>query len=220
MNELLLASTLLLWIIVVIMAFLMVGMLRQLGLMQARLGPEPGALITPEGLERGTEAPDFDGLELSTQKQFHFHDLRGRRVLLTFLQTTCGPCRELIPHLNEIAHGYRGQVEVLAICQGSNEGACAEFAHQHKLRTKLLADPNNFVGANYYVKSTPLAYLIDENGIVLIRGVVNHLSHLEALLKEEGTWQADKPWQMVIEPAETAANIRRIPKDVGTLLPK
>lgn len=42
---------LLLWIVVLVMAFLLLGSLRQIGLLQLRLGDDPGALITRSGLD-------------------------------------------------------------------------------------------------------------------------------------------------------------------------
>ena len=48
-----LASYIVLWLVVLVLAFLLAGALRQLGLIQLRLGDDPGALITDTGLERG-----------------------------------------------------------------------------------------------------------------------------------------------------------------------
>jgi methylamine dehydrogenase accessory protein MauD len=213
-NELWIASYILLWLIVAGMAFIMLGLLRQLGLIQARLGLEAGALITPEGMERGTKAPDFEGLELTTKKHIRFTELQGRRVLLIFLSPICVPCRALAPHLNEVSSRFRSQIETLAICQGS-EDACIEFVKLSKLQTKLIADPANFIGASYNVKFTPFAYLIDENGLVLIRGVVNTSAQLEALLQEEGTLQGDKLWQLDVALEATDSQ-----PEVGSLVPK
>ncbi len=201
MSELWVASYLLLWIVVAAMAFVMVGVLRQLGLIQLRLGPASGALITPEGLERGLEAPNFEAVELSTKRLIRLSDFQGRRVLLVFVSQTCSPCRDLMPHLNEVASGYRDKVEVLAVCHGS-ESACAEFGRLYLLKPILLADPTNKIAAQYGTTITPFAFLVNEDGIILIRGVVNSLPQLEALLKEEGTFQGELPWQPVVTPAD------------------
>lgn len=57
MNELWIVSYVFLWVIVAGLSVILVGVLRELGAITLRLGPEPGALITREGLERGTRAP-------------------------------------------------------------------------------------------------------------------------------------------------------------------
>jgi methylamine dehydrogenase accessory protein MauD len=208
MNEIWTASYVLLWIIVAVMTFIVVGLLRQLGLIQARLGPEAGALITPEGLQRGMEAPDFDGVELITEEQIRLRDFRGRRVLLVFLSPTCVPCRNLAPHLNQVYSQHRKHVELLALCSGSVD-ACREFARISGLRVPLIADVTNFIGALYDVRFTPFAFLLNENAVVLIRGVVNTPAHLEALLKEEGTLQEEKPWQVALMPQANGADAER-----------
>lgn len=208
-SELWVASYILLWLVVAATAFVMVGVLRQLGLIQLRLGPDSGALITPEGLERGIEAPNFETIELSTKRLVHLSDFRGRRVLLIFLSPTCSPCRELIPHLNEVALGYQDKVEVLAVCHGS-ESACAEFGRLYLLKPILLADPTNKIAAQYGTTITPFAFLVNEDGIILIRGVVNTLPQLEALLKEEGTFQGELPWQPVVTLADLSLEGKRV----------
>ena len=62
MSEVWAASIIVLWVLVLFLAFLLMGALRQLGLLQLRLGNDPGALVTRSGLDRGTLAPDFTAL--------------------------------------------------------------------------------------------------------------------------------------------------------------
>lgn len=198
MNTFWVASSVALWIIVAVLAFIVVGLLRQLGLIQLRLGLDPGVLITQEGLERGTEAPDFDAIDVEAQQPTHLSAFRGRQVLLVFLATDCTSCRDLVPHLNNIAYEYRDGVETIAVCHGA-VAACGEFAHQTHLGARMLADPTNAIADRYGVRFTPFAYLIDAAGVILIRGVVNTWPQLDALLKEEGTIQT-APWESIATP--------------------
>ena len=52
-----LASYIVLWVVVLVLAFLLAGALRQLGLMQLRLGDDPGALITDTGSSAARRRP-------------------------------------------------------------------------------------------------------------------------------------------------------------------
>ena len=52
-----LASYLVLWLVVLVLAFLLAGSLRQLGLIQLRLGDDPGALITDSGARARAPRP-------------------------------------------------------------------------------------------------------------------------------------------------------------------
>ncbi len=62
------ASFVVLWLLVICMAFLLAGAFRELGLIRLRMGDDPGALITDEGLLRGALAPDFEGIDVLTRE--------------------------------------------------------------------------------------------------------------------------------------------------------
>ena len=65
--------------LVLLLAFLLAGALRQLGLFQLRLGDDPGALITDSGLDRGATAPDFTALDSETEELVSLSDLAAVR---------------------------------------------------------------------------------------------------------------------------------------------
>ena len=202
MSELWVASYVLLWVIVGILAFVCVGLLRQLGLVQLRLGGDPGVLITPEGIERGQRAPDFEALDVLRRLPVRLSDLAGSRLLLAFVSPSCLACHQLMPHLNDLSKEHSADLHVAIICYGTIN-ASEEFARQNKITATVLADPTNGIAAAYGVQVTPFAFLIDEHGDVLIRGVVNTWPQLDALLAEEGTFQGDRPWRRT-EPSRTA----------------
>lgn len=51
----------------------------------------------------------------------------------------------------------------------------------------MLVDPTYTVAESYDVRLNPFAFLIDENGIIRLRGLVNSWPQLDALMEEEGT---------------------------------
>jgi methylamine dehydrogenase accessory protein MauD len=208
MNEIWLASYVVLWIVVAMLSFVVVGLLRQLGLIQLRLGPDPGALITREGLERGTLAPDFTAPDALTGVSSRLADLRGHMVLLVFLTPTCISCRQLMPHLRDIARDRARDIAVFTICHGS-EATCGEFAQAFRLDVPVLVDGPNAIAASYDVQMTPFAFLIDVDGVIRLRGVVNTWPQLESLIAEEGTvnpkeWPQHDPLQA---PAPTSGPV-------------
>jgi len=179
-----------LWLIVISLSIVVMGLLRQLGMLQLRVGIDPGVLITKQGIERGTEAPDFEAIDLAALKRVSLSQYRGKRVVLVFLSTGCLACRQLVPHLNAMARDRQGEVTFLTVCHGHDAG-CHEFARTYKLEVSMLADPTDAIAASYGIDVTPFAFLIDERGIVLLRGVVNSWPQLESLLKQEGTIQTN-----------------------------
>lgn len=94
--ELLVASVVILWVAVAIVGFLLAGTLRQVGLIQLRLGADPGALITQGGLDRGTLAPKFTGSDIDGGT-VRSDDFLGSAVVLIFLSTSCDSCRTQRP---------------------------------------------------------------------------------------------------------------------------
>jgi methylamine dehydrogenase accessory protein MauD len=195
MSDFWFASYLMLWIVVGLLSFIVIGLLRQLGLIQLRLGPDPGVLITKEGLDRGTQAPAFSAADVRTREVIQLASFRGRRVLLVFVTPTCVACRQLSQHLNDVARQRQGEFAVVTVCHGSEE-TCREFAGAYRLNSPVLLDPLNAIGESFDVQMTPFAFLLGEDGVVRLRGVVNSWPQLDALVEEEGTvnpsgWQRE-----------------------------
>lgn len=199
-----LASFVVLWMLVLIMGFLLAGALRQLGLIQLRLGDDPGALITDIGLERGTLAPDFTALESGTGEGIALSSLPNRPRLLVFLSTSCLSCRELVPGLNEVRATRGREFDFLVVCRGDLE-SCRAFARMNRLHAPMLVDTNGLVEKEYQVSVTPFAYLLDHERRVVIRGIANDWRQLESLLEQEGTLQAGRGFATLDEEDAAAA---------------
>jgi methylamine dehydrogenase accessory protein MauD len=182
-----LASYVVLWVVVLLLAFLLAGALRQLGLLQLRLGDDPGALITDTGLERGAPAPDFTAVDAETGELVSLSDLPAVPRMVVFASPGCLSCRELIPGLNEVRK-TRGEFDFLVVCRGDLE-SCQAFGRMNGLEAPMVVDTTGQIERDYLVTLTPFAYLIDHGGRVVIRGVANDWRQLESLLEQEGTLQ-------------------------------
>jgi methylamine dehydrogenase accessory protein MauD len=175
-------------VLVLLLAFLLAGALRQLGLFQLRLGDDPGALITDGGLDRGATAPDFTALDSETEELVSLSDLSAVPRMLVFASPGCLSCRELIPGLNEVRK-TRGDFDFLVVCRGDLE-SCQAFGRMNRLEAPMVVDTTGQIEKDYLVTLTPFAYLIDHEGRVVIRGIANDWRQLESLLEQEGTLQA------------------------------
>jgi len=90
-------------------------------LAQARLAP-PFAVTTTDG------------------QRVSMDDLTGKVVLLDFWATWCGPCREALPHMKEIAKKFQGQpLVVLSVSLDSDEQKWKDFIT--KKRNDMTAVP-------------------------------------------------------------------------------
>jgi peroxiredoxin len=119
--------------------------------------------LNRNGLKAGTPAPPFrlprlDGGELALE------DYRGRRVLLIFSNPDCGPCRQLAPRLEEF-HCRRPDMCVLMVSRRDAETNREKVA-EWGLTLPVVLQRHWEVSLLYGMFATPIAYLIDEQGII------------------------------------------------------
>lgn len=187
------ASTLALWVIVLITLVLLAGALRQIGMLNLRLGPDQGSLlITDVGLDRGEVAPNVQTIDAETGVEVNLHDLPGVPRVVAFLSTTCTACRAVIEGLNEAVATRGSEFDFVVICADEPE-RCHGLAIQTRLRARMLADPEARGVELFQAPITPFLYLLDAEGRVALRGVANDWRGVEALLEQEGTVQSS-PW--------------------------
>lgn len=186
MSEFWVASLLALWLLTLFLTFLLAGALRQIGLLQIRLGSDPGALITRSGLDRGVAAPDFQLVDVRTLEEIRLSSLPKRPRVLAFLSTNCSSCIDLIPHLNEVLATRGQEFDFLVLCRGSL-GACQAVDLETGLRARMLHDAKGATQSAFEVSLTPFVFVLDADNRVLIRGVANNWVQLDALLDQEGS---------------------------------
>jgi peroxiredoxin len=122
-----------------------------------------------DGLKAGTPAPPFrlprlDGGELALE------DLRGRRVLLVFSDPECGPCSQLAPDLEQLHRGASG-VAVVMISRRDAEANRRKVA-ELGLTFPVVLQRHWEISLLYGMFATPIAYLIDAQGILVTDVVV------------------------------------------------
>jgi methylamine dehydrogenase accessory protein MauD len=204
MNALWMVSYLSLWGVVLLLGFLLLGTLRALGLLRWRL--EQLEATTPSrlgrgGLKTGKKAPDFTlpgvgGGEVS------LHDFAGRRVLLVFTQSGCGPCHRIVPELNKLQRG--GDVQVLVVNNGDLE-VTRRWAAESRADFPVLAQEQFSVSKRYEMYATPFAFLIDARGVIASRGLVNNGQHIGFVLS--GAGETARGGQAGAEPAAAEAGV-------------
>ena len=199
MNPWWLVSYIALWLVVLFLGFLLLGALRALGLLRWRL--EQLEATTPSrtgrgGLKPGKKAPDFT-LPCVSGGEVSLHDFAGRRVFLVFTMSGCKPCHRIAPELNKLQRG--GKVQVLVANNGELEAA-RQWAEEAGVCFPVLAQQQFSVSKRYETYATPFAFLIDERGVIVSRGIINNGQHIDFVLTGAGT--AAKNGQAEPEPAE------------------
>ncbi|MDE0300921.1 MAG: TlpA disulfide reductase family protein [Candidatus Poribacteria bacterium] len=118
---------------------------------------------------RGQPAPLFTLQDLNGN-QVSLAELRGKRVVINFWATWCGPCRMEIPHLENLSKKYKDRgLVVLGVNNESDHQAVRDFAKAQISYTVLLDGHLPFL--DYNVGGIPCTYYIDKDGIIRDRDV-------------------------------------------------
>lgn len=183
MDNALLISNLILWVVVIGLGILVFALVRQIGVLHERIAPA-GALMVGGGPKVGEAAPEFS-LQSLTGGTI---DLGGVRpgsgmTLLFFLSPTCPICKTLIPALRSMDAREKDNLRVVLASDG-DESAQMELIEQQSLQEYAFVLSTD-LGLSYQVGKLPYAALIDEQGILRAKGLVNSREHLESLLEAE-----------------------------------
>lgn len=121
--------------------------------------------IEREGLKAGTPAPSFRLSDIHGRVRT-LEEFRGRRVLLVFTDPHCGPCDALAPELVRFhkEHGDEGPAIVLVGRGEPKENR--RKAEQHGIKFPLVIQDRWKLSRAYSIFATPVAFLIDERGVI------------------------------------------------------
>ncbi len=126
-----------------------------------------------ETLKPGAKAPDFKVQDLAG-KEFHLASNVGKdAVLLFFWSFFCGPCRDEMPMISQMAQVYQGKgLQVVGVNLDGREmkKAIDKFVANEKIGFRIVFDElagDAFrVADPYGVAGTPALFLIDKQGVV------------------------------------------------------
>jgi hypothetical protein len=116
----LLVSTIILWAVVLFLAFLLLGALRTLGPLSWRLDQLQAVMpsrLGRDGLKLGKKAPDFT-LPVVAGGEMALYEFACRKVLLVFVQGGCSLCHQVVLSLEKIArvsHRFLGNLTILLL---------------------------------------------------------------------------------------------------------
>jgi methylamine dehydrogenase accessory protein MauD len=181
MTAALVASVVLLWIVVVVLAAVVYALTRQIGVLYERIAPA-GALMIGRGVTVAEPAPVVRATTLrGASEMVGAPAADGRATLVFFLSTTCPVCKTLVPVLRSIAHAEARTLRILVAGDGSAEEH-EDFAHRERL-TDFAYVVSTQLGMTWQVAKLPYAVLLDGAGIVRSHGIVNSREHLESLVE-------------------------------------
>jgi peroxiredoxin len=135
-------------------------------------GESPAPGMTGEGVSMiGMEAPDFT-LSDPSGASFHLRDLRGKVVVVDFWATWCGPCRQLMPHIQKMHEQLAAKgLAILGLDVGEDADRVANFARKQSYTFRLLLDAEPQVTRSYFITALPTTFVIDRAGRIAFRGL-------------------------------------------------
>ena len=119
-------------------------------------------------LVRARLAPAFGVTTLGGQR-ITMDDLQGKVVLLDFWATWCGPCREALPHLREVAKKFQGQpLVILSVSLDSDESKWKEFVGKNEMSWPQYRDGgfDGTIAKTFGVTAIPHTFTIDADGVL------------------------------------------------------
>lgn len=203
MQEALIVSNIVLWLVVLALVVVVLALSRQIGVLYERIAPM-GALMIDQGPKVGDASPLMT-LPAITGGEVKVGMASGRSQLLFFLSPTCPVCKKLLPVLKSIRSAEKDWLDVVLASDGDTTEHLA-FSRKAGL-TGFPYVLSAELAMAFRVGKLPYAVLIDENGRVGAKGLINSREHLESLFtaKEAGVASI----QEFIDGAGTAAQAPR-----------
>ncbi len=170
-------SNVVLWIAVIALMLVILALARQVGILYERIAPM-GALAVQQGPAVGDSAPRFELDDIRGRPQRLGYG-GARSQLLFFVSPSCPVCKKLLPILKSVAQTERAWLDIVFASDGEMPEHLAFYRKAH-----LEAFPyvlSTKVGMTYQVSKLPYAVLVDEQGVVRAKGLVNSREQIESL---------------------------------------
>jgi methylamine dehydrogenase accessory protein MauD len=174
-------SNVTLWLVVIALSVALLAVVRQLGVLHERIAPV-GALMLAKGLKVGEFAPKISVQDLDARSiALGAARTDERATLIMFVSPTCPVCKILLPVLKSSLASERDWLDIILASDGE-----VSSQREFVLAQRLGSFPyvvSASLGMAYQVSRLPFAVLIDAQGVLRARGIVNSREHLESLFE-------------------------------------
>lgn len=121
-------------------------------------------LVPPQidGLAVGDEVAPFT-LETMDGSYLNIADLKGKKIILNFWASWCGPCKAEMPDMQKFYENHKDEVEIIAINMTGKEtnfSDAEEFVEAYELTFPILLDHDLELSDKYGIMAIPTTYFI------------------------------------------------------------
>jgi peroxiredoxin len=127
------------------------------------------------GLDQGNTPPDFE-LKTMTGETVKLSDYKGKKVILNFWASWCGPCKAEMPHMQNyyLNNKESANVEVIAVNLTAYERGepgrirenVMDFIEEYGLTFPIPMDGSGTVSQAYSILTIPTTYILGTDGTI------------------------------------------------------
>lgn len=141
--------------------------------------------INRDGLPLGSQTPDLVATDASG-RQRSFGEFRGRWLVLIFASPTCQICLKLVPELQDLRADLGADVEVLVALRADGPEVASEYERLTLGAAPVLAVGTRAASDKYKVRVSPFVNVVDPDGVLRAKGLVNSIDNVDHLMYEAG----------------------------------
>jgi thiol-disulfide isomerase/thioredoxin len=133
------------------------------------------AMIFPLGCARSRPKPPAPDVGIQTLLQApqgtvaSLKELRGQVVVLEFWATWCGPCLQLLPHMNGMVDAFAGRPVHFISVTDEDRSTVEGYLKVHPMKAWIGLDPGGAAFRAFDVDSRPEVFVIDPYGRISLK---------------------------------------------------
>ena len=182
MLEALVVSNIVLWILIVALSLLVLALSRQVGILHERVAPA-GALMPTSGPKVGELAEEISLTSIQGQALTIGGASTAKLAsFILFISPTCPVCKSLVPTAKSLVSSERHRMQLLFASDGDKLDQHQRYAKDLDLDDYAYV-LSEALGRAFEVSKLPFAVLIDADGILRGKGLVNTREHMESLIE-------------------------------------
>lgn len=108
----------------------------------------------------------IDVKQLNSDEKFKLEPYKDKLILVDFWATWCNPCRESLPHLNELQNAFPKHLKVIAISD-EDKNTVNNYLKDKNYKFSTVLDNNDITNNNFPHQYIPYSMLILPNGEVM-----------------------------------------------------